>query len=177
MIDPLFPVAPTGVGGGTLPAMSARRVGRTIAWSFDQDIWVSVHSGVVKADPGAPVAGTTLPQQWVRARIIAMVEILKSANAMISDRMLIVLDGLFPQLDRAAHLYGIPVRKVVVSGYIDPEEDRDELVVTQIVNLPTQSALEYWDKMALLVSDWEDRLPDGLKVVATKVAVNLEWNV
>ena len=117
------------------------------------------------------------PLAQKRYVLLAKVDTKESARSMLTDRMRVLLDQLCPLLGRAARIYGVQSLKIVVSGFIDPEEDRAQIVVTQWVNLPTDAAFHYWEKLGALIDDWMRLLPDTFKPVAERIGVDIEWNV
>ncbi len=112
-----------------------------------------------------------------RVIIKPMLQILPSAKPFVTDRVQILLDKLSHLLTQAARRYGIPAERIVVSGYVDPEEDFKQVVITQFVNLPAEEALAYWNKLGLLIADWEKALPDSFTPVMENIAVEVDWNV
>ena len=65
-----------------------------------------------------------------------------------------------------------------MSGFTDPEEGDQEVVVTQWVQLSPRAALDYWDKLGAAVQVWTEYLPDELKNVATdRLAIEVRWNI
>ncbi len=141
------------------------------------DFLFPVQKPEITQEQEARLAGTI--SKYVPARnyfVNAQVIVRDSAKPMLTDRMQRILTRLYPLLDKAGRMYGVQVRKVIVSGYVDPEEDHDQVVVTQWVNLPAQSALSYWDKMALFVDNWLKALPPDFAPVGERIAVSVEWD-
>ncbi len=73
---------------------------------------------------------------------------------------------LIPLLESEARRSFVPVTKIEVTGFVDPEEDTDEVVVTVWVKLSPPEALNYWDKLGGSVELWTDYLPADLAEVA-----------
>ncbi|MBI4788508.1 MAG: hypothetical protein HY782_15865 [Chloroflexi bacterium] len=106
-----------------------------------------------------------------------MLEVRESARPLLTDRMQGVVDRLLPVLDRAASQHHVPVEKIVVSGFADPEDDSTEIVVTQWTPLPAPAALAYWDQLGLMVEEWTRSLPGPLAALVTdKLAIAVEWD-
>jgi hypothetical protein len=102
----------------------------------------------------------------------------ESAIPMLTDRVNRTLSLLMPLLDRAARRYGAQVRKVVISGFVDREDETSEIVVTQWVNLSAREAFEYWDLLGRMVFAWTQSLPkDLIPIAEERLSVQLEWNV
>ena len=60
--------------------------------------------------------------------------------------------------------------------FADPEEGREELVITQHVDLLPDAALEYWDGLSSAVAEWSDTLPSiDAQLVREKVAISVAW--
>ena len=90
------------------------------------------------------------------------------------------LQGLGPQLlwclDAEARTRGVRSIKTVVDRFTDPEEGREELVITQHVDLRPDAALEYWDGLSRAVAEWSDTLPSiDAQLVREKVAISVAW--
>ena len=73
----------------------------------------------------------------------AELKINDSALPMLTDRVEKTLNHLYPILERAARRNYTHVIKVEVSGFTDPEEGDQEVVVTQWVQLSPGAALDY----------------------------------
>jgi hypothetical protein len=81
-------------------------------------------------------------------------------------------------LEREARRSFTPVSKIEVSGFVDPEEDTQEVVATQWVKVPPQAALDYWDKLGAAIEAWIDFLPDELAEVAIEqLAIEIRWDI
>ena len=91
----------------------------------------------------------------------------KSARSMLTDRMQSTINRLLPALGRVAEKNYISVSKVEISGFVEPEEGDQEVVVTQWVKVSPQVALEYWDKMGAAVEAWIEFLPDDVRTGGT----------
>ena len=66
-------------------------------------------------------------------------------------------------------------RLMAVSRFVDPEEDRQELVITQYVNLPFEAALVYWDELGDAIEKWSRTLsPENRIALNTTIAINVE---
>ncbi|MDO8673785.1 MAG: hypothetical protein Q7O66_20435 [Dehalococcoidia bacterium] len=72
----------------------------------------------------------------------------------------------------------MPVSKIEVSGFVDPEEGTEEVVVTQWVRVSRQTALEYWDRLGPSVEVWVDFLPERLaRVVTERIAIEVRCDI
>ena len=101
-----------------------------------------------------------------------------SARPMLTDRAKATLDRLLVLLEQEARRRFMPVIKVEVARFIDPEEDTQELVVSQCIRVSSQPALDYWDKLGAAVEVWIDSLPEELRRVAVEqVSVDVRWNI
>lgn len=99
-----------------------------------------------------------------------------SAKSMITDRVQATLDKLLPLIQRAARRSYIQVSKVEVSGFVDPDDETKQVVVTQWINAPSYIALKYWDRLGLLIEDWIKSLPDELARIANeRIAIEVLW--
>lgn len=64
-----------------------------------------------------------------------------SARVLLTADMQATLDRLVELLENEARTQDIPISKVEVHGFVDPEEDTDSVIVTQWVAVPSQTAL------------------------------------
>lgn len=125
------------------------------------------------------VAASTLrePSLRVPPREAEVVED-PTALPFLTDRVRETVSAMLPILEREAQKNGVPVRKVEIRGYKDPEEGVSEVVVRQWVDLPGGAAMEYWDRLGLVLDAWIDTLPPRLKSTALeRVRVSVEWTV
>ena len=100
-----------------------------------------------------------------------------SVRPMLTDRVRLTLDRILLLLEGEARRSFIPVSKVEVSGFVDPEENTEEIVVTQWVGISAQAALAYWDKLGALVEFWIDFLPgESARIVTERLAIEVRWD-
>jgi hypothetical protein len=101
-----------------------------------------------------------------------------SARPMLTDRVCMTLDRIIPLLKGEARRSFIPVSKVEVRGFVDPEEDTEEVVVVQWVKVSPQAALAYWDKLGSMIEFWIGFLPDELARIATeRLSIEVRWDI
>jgi hypothetical protein len=101
-----------------------------------------------------------------------------SAHSMLTDRVRLTLIRMLPLLKSEARKSFIPVSKVEVRGFVDPEEDTEEVVVIQWVKVSPQAALAYWDRLGSMVEFWIDFLPDELARIATeRLSIEVRWDI
>ena len=101
-----------------------------------------------------------------------------SARPMLTDRVCMTLDRMLPLLRGEARRSFIPVSKVEVRGFVDPEEDTEEVVVIQWVKVSPQAALAYWDRLGSMIEFWTDFLPDELARIATeRLSIEVRWDI
>lgn len=102
---------------------------------------------------------------------------LPSVDHMLTDRVKEVLDTLLPLLKKQARLNFVAVTRVEVEGFLDPEEQSEEVVITQWVQLPPRQALTYWDRLAIAVQRWIDCLQQqSARVTLQRIAIQVRWN-
>ncbi|HIC96363.1 TPA: hypothetical protein EYP12_07050 [Candidatus Bipolaricaulota bacterium] len=64
-----------------------------------------------------------------------------------------------------------------MSGFADPEENSEEVVVTQWVKISAEAALDYWDRLGATLEAWIDLLPEELaRIAAERIAVEVRWD-
>ena len=101
-----------------------------------------------------------------------------SAHSMLTDRVRMTLERMFPLLESEARKSFIPVSKIEVRGFVDPEEDTEEVVVTQWVKVSPQAAMAYWDRLGSMIEFWIDFLPDELVRIATeRLSIEVRWDI
>jgi hypothetical protein len=99
-----------------------------------------------------------------------------SADLRLTDRTNDVLDDLLPFLKRQALWRFVPVSKVEIHGFVNPEDRSEELVVTQWVALSPQEALVYWDRLAHALRAWSNRLPrHPARVALDQIGIEIRW--
>lgn len=131
-----------------------------------QHLAISEH--VVRGSEQWPSAGIAWATELYLPRIQPKITISASAQPMLTDRVRATVERLLALLEREARRSFMPVSKIEVSGFIDPEEDAQEVVVTQWVKVSTRSALEYWDRLGAAIEAWIDFLPESLARVAVE---------
>lgn len=103
------------------------------------------------------------------------VKILDSARPMLTPAVKAAVDSLLQLLDRHAQQCGVQVLGAEIRGFKDPEEGWDELVVTQLVDLPDQAAMDYWDSIGDSLAGWRASLPEEqAEILQGQVAVEVE---
>lgn len=133
---------------------------------------------VVQASERWVGAGIPWPTELYVSKISPEIIINPSARPILTDRVQATLDRLLVLLEREAQRSFVPVSKIEVSGFVDPEEDTEEVVVTQWVKVSTQTALEYWDRLGAAVEVWIDFLPERLAEVAVeRIAIEVRWDI
>jgi hypothetical protein len=69
------------------------------------------------------------------------------------------------------------VDKIEVSGFFDPEENTEEMVITQWIKISAEAALDYWDRLGTTIEAWTDLLPEELaRIAAERIAVEVRWD-
>lgn len=100
-----------------------------------------------------------------------------SARPLLTADVHATLECLLRLLESEAHTQGVPVSKIEVHGFADPEEDTDTVVVTQWVGVPPQTALAYWDHLGAAVEAWTEQLPsERVPIAAERIAIEVRWD-
>ena len=97
------------------------------------------------------------PQQLRRPRLHSTY--LPSARSLLTDRVQATWNRLYLLMERVIRLERVPVQKLELFGFRDPEEDWQELVVSLSVNLPESEALLLWDKLGHAIEGMMEYLP------------------
>ena len=101
-----------------------------------------------------------------------------SVRSMLTDRVKETLGRLLPVMAKAAHRDYIPVERVEVMGFVDPEEDSEEIVVIQLVNTSPEKAMAYCDNLGATIESWTDNLPDRLAEIAQeRISIEVQWTI
>ncbi|MGH7204580.1 MAG: hypothetical protein ACREI2_00065 [Nitrospiraceae bacterium] len=117
---------------------------------------------------------------WITAPDIPHIEpqiiVNPSARPFISDKVQDVINRLLPVLADTARRHYVFATKIELSGFVDPEEDAREVVITQWVKLSPQAALDYWDQLGRVLEFSSDSLPEELKTLADeRLAIEVRW--
>lgn len=119
---------------------------------YDERVWPRVKS--LLEETGG-VTMTEEQRRWPRVHFTC----LPSAESLLTDRVQATLVRLFPIMERVIHLERVPVQKLELFGFRDPEEGSQELVVSLSVNLPEPEALLLWDKLGHAIKGMMEYLP------------------
>jgi hypothetical protein len=99
-----------------------------------------------------------------------------SAYELLDQDLAITLDRYLSLLATAARQRHMPVRDVVVYGYIDPEEDYEQIVISQWVVTNAERALTYWDQLGDVIDKWTRSLSEDVaRDVEEHFAVEVRW--
>jgi hypothetical protein len=101
-------------------------------------------------------------------------EVHPSAYPLLTKTAYSALRGYLEVLERYAREHGVPVSRVEIGSFADPEEGTQQLVVAQWVGLPSQNAMEYWQRVGEAIESWVDGLPEA---EADKVAEGIALEV
>ncbi|MCD6283392.1 hypothetical protein J7J84_07340 [bacterium] len=141
----------------------------SMRYGFDEAV-VQSNGQFVSAGPGMAYV--------IPVEVIELEPVIDStAMPMLSDRVKRALNGLFRLLQHEARRCFVRVVKVEVRGFSDPEEGTQEVVVSQYVMLPPRGALDYWDKLGVLVEVWAKNLPEELvRTVTEGISIEVRWD-
>lgn len=99
-----------------------------------------------------------------------------SCQSLLTADVRAALDALILLLIRGAEQQKVPILKIDVRGFSDPEEDNPQVVVRQWVNLPPGEALDYWESLGQEYKSWLHSFPEDLKqIAAEKIAFEIRW--
>ena len=94
-----------------------------------------------------------------------IVPFLNKAKAIITDRVKIVLDKLLYFLERESRRNYIPVNKMEVSCFSDPEDGKKTVIVAQFVRVSPEISMNYWDILCARLDVWANSLPEEYKEI------------
>ena len=98
-------------------------------------------------------------------------------RSLLTSPVRAALDGLISLLAREAERNNVPVLKVDVRGFSDPEEGGNQVVVRQWVDLPAREAFRYWDSLGPAYEAWMHSAPEGLAAFYTEqIAFEIRWS-
>ena len=125
-----------------------------------------------------PSAGGPAEQPYIQTTYPAPRYDHSSLGTILTDRLQEVVDQLLPVLRAEAASEFVPVTRVEVEGFVDPEEDFEELTITQWVELGPQQAMDYWDRVGTAIQERVDLLPEPLDQIACgRIAIRVAWEV
>jgi hypothetical protein len=88
------------------------------------------------------------------------------ARSLVTNVVEPVLNELVRQLQHHASDSFVQIAKIDISVFIDPEEDAREVVVTEWIRARPSFALDYWDRLGSVLTQWILGLPDHLQEIA-----------
>ena len=82
-----------------------------------------------------------------------------SATYLLTETVRTTLGSLIPFLRCHANDNLVGLGDVEITGFQDPDDESDEVVVTLWVGLSADAALRYWDKVGEAIERWPSHLP------------------
>lgn len=99
-----------------------------------------------------------------------------SAEEQLTSRVIPVVNKLLPLMYEVARRDCMPVTKLELTGYVDPEDGTRELFVTQWIHTGPDVALDYWDRLGDAVTDLGHTLSKTqANILADRIAVVVRW--
>lgn len=99
-----------------------------------------------------------------------------SCQSLLTGDIRAALDELTSLLIRSAAQQNVPVLKIDVRGFSDPDEDNAQVVVRQWVKLPPREALHYWDSLGPDYETWLRSYPEARQSTVTdQIAFEIRW--
>lgn len=100
-----------------------------------------------------------------------------SCRPLLTGPVRAALDELVSLLTHGAERSGVPILRIDVRGFFDPEEGAQQVVVRQWVDLPAREAFPYWDGLGPAYEAWMHSAPEGLADVYTEqIAFEIRWS-
>ena len=101
-----------------------------------------------------------------------------SCRPLLTNPVQAALNGLIALLTQEAEQKIVPVLKMDVRGFSDPEEDSHQVVVRQWVDLPARAAFLYWDSLGPAYEAWMRSAPEELMpIYAEQIAFEVRHTV
>ena len=98
-----------------------------------------------------------------------------SCRPLLTDDLRAALESLISLLTRAAARQRVPVLRLDVCGFSDPEEDNAQVVVRQWVRLPPREALSYWDSLSPDYEAWLRSCVGLMPDAAERLTFEIRW--
>ncbi|TKJ30155.1 MAG: hypothetical protein CEE40_05780 [Chloroflexi bacterium B3_Chlor] len=99
-----------------------------------------------------------------------------SVRPLLTETVSGLLRTLLLLLEMHAYQSGVVVTRVEVRRFIDPDDDSEEIVVTQWVVLAPETALRYWDRLGGKIERWAGLLVGELaNVLFQQIVVRVRW--
>jgi hypothetical protein len=96
--------------------------------------------------------------------------------ALIRKNIQRLLPALTDLLQRQAQQHSIPVDRVEVSEFMDPEGGPIQTIVRQWVQTTSREALDYWANLDQPLQKWIDSLPRDMQDIAIDhITVSVRW--
>jgi hypothetical protein len=92
----------------------------------------------------------------------------QSASDLLTDRVSAALDRLVAIAEQTASKRFIPISRIEIRGYVDPEESTEEIVVRIWTKVGLKDAYKFWDYLGIAVEDAIRCFPGGLQRVAVE---------
>lgn len=83
-----------------------------------------------------------------------------SAYPPLTARLEPLLRGYLGAIERYVQHHSIPTSRVEISGFEDPEEGDQQVVVALWIGLPAKEAMEQWHRVGRAIEDWINTLSD-----------------
>jgi len=89
----------------------------------------------------------------------------------------LVEDALVAIARQSAH-HGMSECVVIVSDFLSAEDETQQVVLTQLVDLPPQRALDYGEALAVAIWDWTENLSKAEReLVRAWIVTDVDWDV
>ena len=100
----------------------------------------------------------------------------ESARSQLTEQVSAVVKRLLSLMERVAQGYKIHTTRVEFTGAVDPDENTQELVITQWVEASAGKALRFWDQLGAEIATWTRTLPrQQAGIVDDRIAVEVRW--
>lgn len=97
-----------------------------------------------------------------------------SAYPLLTARMEPLLRGYLGVIERYMRQHSIPMSKIEISGFEDPEEEDHQIVVALWIALPANEAMEQWHRAGRAIEDWVNELTDlEADAIAERIAMEV----
>lgn len=130
-----------------------------------KEIKVEIHQEQEKTRAEWIDASETYQTYIAPIKCASKIMFLPTAKAIITDRVKIVLDKLLYFLERESRRNYIPVNKVEVSCFSDPEDGKKTVIVAQFVRVSPKISMNYWDILCARLDVWANSLPEDYKEI------------
>lgn len=152
-----------------------------VVYSFTTGVFVQVKSlpitGEVIFSNVQPTSASIISQRDEFSRPVPIISITSEGQQFAKTQLGDLYKSLMGFLKNHISYSLIKTKELEVGVFDDPEEDRNELVITITVDAPPQQAIDYWDRLGRALDEWKKKLDiDDAFHLDANVAIHVHWS-